>query len=71
MVDDPNHHQTWSPPLLNIENFTKKFNKKIWKNYTLMITFMNYGCSTQPLSNMAANVTKNRKFDKKSSRENR
>ena len=31
MLDDPNLHQTWPPPLLKIEN-DKKFNKKILKN---------------------------------------
>ena len=50
MVDDPNHHQTWPPPLLKIENLTKNSEKsykgpiatKLWGNDTFMIPFKNY-----------------------------
>ena len=55
MVDYPNHDQTWSPPLLKIENLTKKLIKNLEKsrkrpidtklsvNDVFMIPCKNYG----------------------------
>ena len=72
-VYDVNCQQTWPPLLLKIENLTKNSEKsskatiatKLWVKDTFMIPFKNYGWWPQLISNMAATVTKNRKFNKK------